>query len=351
MSGFNDNKKFTDSNDIIIRHSLIAVLTLFFASLNVFSGEMQLFSNDWLRMYVFTFLMIATIWNGNVLLVDTMNHYFPWYGNVRNKLLMNLSIAIIWPTLIHVSFNSFIFPIIIGSPCNLSSVENISYLITTVIITLLINAVFSAIAFFKFWRQSVKEAEELKRESLSAEFETLKSQINPHFLFNSLNTLTSLIDEQPTQATEFVQKLANVYRYVLTQKDKQLVTVREELEFIQSYIFLNQIRYGENLKVLINIPEQMLSYSIVTLSMQMLIENCIKHNTISTQKPLVINIDMIGKKLTVRNNLQRKSVMHESNGIGLNNIVHRYSFLTDEPVDIYDDGIHFSVGLPLINPT
>jgi LytS/YehU family sensor histidine kinase len=216
---------------------------------------------------------------------------------------------------------------------------------------LLINAVFSAIAFFKFWRQSVKEAEELKRESLSAEFETLKSQINPHFLFNSLNTLTSLIDEQPTQATEFVQKLANVYRYVLTQKDKQLVSVREELEFIQSYIFLNQIRYGENLKVLINIPEQMISYSIVTLSMQMLIENCIKHNTISTQKPLVINIDMIGKKLTVRNNLQRKSVMHESNGIGLNNIVHRYSFLTDEPVDIYDDGIHFSVGLPLINPT
>jgi LytS/YehU family sensor histidine kinase len=85
--------------------------------------------------------------------------------------------------------------------------------------------------------------------------------------------------------------------------------------------------------------------------MQMLIENCIKHNTISTQKPLVINIDMIGKKLTVRNNLQRKSVMHESNGIGLNNIVHRYSFLIDEPVDIYDDGIHFSVGLPLINPT
>ncbi len=349
MAGFSDKPKFTSTTDVIIRHSIIAVLTVAFVSMNVARGDFDWFDMGWWRMYSFNFLQIAVIWNGNVFLVDTLNNYMQWHGNIRKKLLLNLSIALLWPVIIYYAFSLYIYPVIFGEPCNLSSGENVSYLITTVIITLLVNAIFSAIAFFKFWRQSVKEAEELKRESLSAEFETLKNQINPHFLFNSLNTLTSLIEEQPEQATEFVQKLSNVYRYVLTQKDKQLVTLREELEFIQSYIYLNQIRFGNNLKVNIQIPASYLSFSVVTLSLQMLIENCIKHNTISVQKPLVIHIEIANNKISVRNNLQRKSVMNESNGIGLNNIVHRYSFVTDESVEITEDEIYFTVRLPLIN--
>lgn len=349
MAAFSDTPKFSNRTDIVIRHTIIAVLTFAFVSLNVVKGDFKWFELGWWQMYMYTFLQIGVIWNGNVLLVDKMNQYIPWHGNIRRKLFLTLFFALLWPVITYYSFSLYIYPLIFGETCNLSSGENVSYLVTTVIITLLVNAVFSAIEFFKFWRQSVKEAEELKRESLSAEFETLKNQINPHFLFNSLNTLTSLIEEQPKQATEFVQKLSNVYRYVLTQKDKQLVSLREELEFIQSYIYLNQIRFGNNLKVNIQIPASYLSFSVVTLSLQMLIENCIKHNTISIQKPLVIHIEIADNKISVRNNLQRKSVMNESNGIGLNNIVHRYSFVTEESVEITDDEIYFTVRLPLIN--
>ncbi|MFN9518396.1 MAG: sensor histidine kinase [Bacteroidota bacterium] len=349
MAGFSGTSKFSNVTDVAIRHSIIAVLTFAFVSLNVAKGDFEWFDLGWWQMYSYTFLQIACIWNGNVLMVDKINQHMPWHGNIRSKLFLSLFIALLWPVIIYYSFSLYIYPLIFGEPCNLSSSENVSYLATTVIITLLVNAVFSAIEFFQFWRQSVKEAEELKLESLSAEFETLKNQINPHFLFNSLNTLTSLIEEQPSQATEFVQKLSNVYRYVLTQKDKQLVSLREELEFIQSYVYLNQIRFGDNLKVIIDIPDEYLSRSVVTLSLQMLIENCIKHNTISVQKPLVIKVMIQDKKLVVSNNLQHKNVMHDSNGIGLNNIVHRYSFVSNEDVVITDDGTTFSVSLPLIN--
>ncbi len=350
MSGFNTiTPLFTNKRDIIIRHLIILVLALFFGSQKVTSGEFALFSEEWCRISLFTFLMIGTIWNGNILLIDILDRNIPWHHPIQAKLLFTLSIAIFWPILVHNAFNILIYPIVFGKPCSLTSKENIEYLIMTVSITLLINAVFTAIAFFKFWRQSLKETEALKRESITAEFETLKSQINPHFLFNALNTLTSLIEEHPKQATEFVQKLSSVYRYVLTQKDKQLVPLKEELDFIESYIFLNKIRFGANLVTHIDIDPKYHDKNIVSLSMQMLIENCIKHNIISAQKPLHITIGIHQNQLTVTNNLQKKQTVADSSGIGLNNIVHRYSFVSDQEVEITDDGHSFSVSLPLIN--
>jgi two-component system LytT family sensor kinase len=213
---------------------------------------------------------------------------------------------------------------------------------------LLVNTIFVALAFFKFWKTTIKEKEELKRESISAEFETLRNQVNPHFLFNSLNTLTSLIEEDPKTATDFVQKLSGVYRYVLTQKDKDTVTLGEELQFIMQYIYLNKIRFGENLRIHVHIEPKYTERKIVTLALQMLLENAIKHNVVSSQKPLSIFIGVYDDKVFVRNNLQRKIVMNESNGIGLNNIVHRYSFLTKEQVEIVEDDKEFCVSIPLI---
>jgi uncharacterized membrane-anchored protein YhcB (DUF1043 family) len=333
-----------DKKDIVVRHVIIALLALFFGTV----GKGNETNEDILRGILSSFVLIAIIWNGNILLIDLIDSDLSWDKQLHLKLVLSGTIALFWPIFVNYLFNLTLFPLIHGHPCQLKSKETITYLIISVVITLFVNSVFVAIAFFRFWKSTIKEKEELKRESLTAEFETLKNQINPHFLFNSLNTLTSLIEENPKIATDFVQKLASVYRYLLTQKDKETVTLREEIDFVRSYIYLNQIRFGNNLRFHIHIDPSLLEHKIVTLSIQILIENAIKHNIISEQHPLTIGIGVHQGKVFVQNNLQRKKIMNESNGIGLNNIIHRYSFLTTETVDISDDNHMFYVSIPLL---
>ncbi len=337
---------FFNKRDIVIRHCIIFSLAVFFA----FLGNVDEPFSVTLKKFLSTFIDIFLIWNGNILLIELFNIRLTWDKSIQHTLFISALIAVVWPIIVHFTFGLFIFPLIQGYPCELTSKDNIIYVIISIVITLFVNCVFVAIAFFKSWRQTLEEKEELKRERISAEFATLKNQINPHFLFNSLNTLTSLIEENPKTATDFVQKLSSVYRYVLTQKDKEIIPLNEELAFVQSYIYLNQIRFGTNLRTHIHIEPQFQQAKIVTLSLQMLIENCIKHNIISADKPLTIYIGVFNRKVFVRNNLQPKTgVNNDSNGIGLHNIVHRYSLLTQEEVEILEDGKEFMVSLPLLN--
>ena len=338
---------FFDKRDILIRHILIALLAVFFAT----TGKGAETSENIIRGIVSTFVMIAIIWNGNILLINLIDRDLSWDKQLHLKLILSGTIAVVWPVVVNYFFNLVLFPLFHGHPCNLKSKETITYLIISVALTLFVNSVFVSIAFFRFWRTTIKEKEELKRDSLSAQFETLKNQINPHFLFNSLNTLTSLIEENPKTATNFVQKLSSVYRYLLTQKDKETVCLREEMDFVRSYIYLNQIRFGSNLHFHIHIDPMFLERKVATLSIQMLIENAIKHNIISQQHPLSISIGIHQGKVFVKNNMQRKTVMNDSNGLGLNNIIHRYSFLTNLEVEIVDDDSVFFVSLPLLDAT
>jgi hypothetical protein len=341
---YNSSPGLLNPKDIIIRHAIILILSLFFGNIGHFDESVH----ERILLTFGNFINISLIWNGNIWLIDVLDKYFTWEKKIYPKLVLSGLIAIVWPVLVHYVYNVFLFPFIFGRPCDLNSKENTIYLIMSVAITLFINSIFVSIAFFRFWRSTIKEAEELKRESITAEFATLKNQINPHFLFNSLNTLTSLIEENPKTATDFVQKLSSVYRYVLTQKDKELVALREELQFVQSYVYLNQIRFGNNLRTHIHIEPQYYEHKIITLSLQMLIENCIKHNIVSADKPLTVYIAVFNDKVVVRNNLQRKQLVNDSNGIGLNNIVHRYSLITPKSVEIVDDDKDFIVSLPLI---
>lgn len=334
--------------DLIIRHLIILAMSLFFGSLSVLNSERGLMNREWIQAVSFNFIYIAAIWNGDLLLIRLLLHRLSWESTPRKLLLGLVVLSVMWPVTVHYLFNLLVFPLLHGHPCEINSAAAVNTLIISVTITLLVNTLFAAITFFYSWRKSMQEKETLKREGLAAEFETLKSQINPHFLFNSLNTLTSLIEEQPDIATEFIQKLSGVYRYVLTQKDKDLVSLHDELQFVKSYIYLNQIRFGKNLYVKISVDPGVQDRKLVTLSLQMLIENAIKHNIISAQKPLTIRIETQGHRVVVSNNLQRKQVMNESNGIGLNNIVHRYHLLCREPVEITDTGSCFEVSLPLL---
>jgi len=340
--------RLTNKNDIIIRHSIILLMSVFFGYISIFQRVDQNPENVFIHSLVMNFIYISVIWNVNLLFMFLFDRKFEWNKHLRFKLFVNALVAIFLPVLVHILFSLSVFPIVKDSACQLGSKENLSYLIVSVSITLLVNSIFVAMEFFQFWKKSLLEKEELKRDSISAEFETLKNQINPHFLFNSLNTLSSLIEENPKTANEFVQKLSSVYRYVLTQKDKETVSLREELSFVESYLYLNKIRFGENISCKIDIPENFLESKIATLTLQMLLENCIKHNVISQNKPLHIEIGIDENKVVVKNNLQPKTNASESNGIGLSNIINRYHFLSKEVVEIIENGKEFIVKIPLI---
>ncbi|MDP2114958.1 MAG: histidine kinase [Bacteroidota bacterium] len=208
------------------------------------------------------------------------------------------------------------------------------------------SLVSNAIMFFKNWKEAAVQQEKLKREQLALQYETLKSQVNPHFLFNNLNSLTSLISSNPDKAIEFVKKLSEVYRYILDQKDQELVTLDIELRFLESYIFLQKIRFGTNLDVQIDVNAKNLK--VIPLSLQMLVENAIKHNEISDKKPLQIRIFTTDDQfLVVENRLQKKSGS-EGSGSGIQNISDRYKFFTEKEMTINFNLEHFRVSIPLL---
>lgn len=204
----------------------------------------------------------------------------------------------------------------------------------------------NAILFFKNWKEAAVQQEKLKREQLALQYETLKSQVNPHFLFNNLNSLTSLISTNPEKAIDFVKKLSEVYRYVLDQKDHELVDLDTELKFLESYVFLQKIRFETNLDVQIDVSSK--NYKVIPLSVQMLVENAIKHNEISDKNPLQIRIFSDDDQyLTVENRLQKKTGS-EGTGTGIQNISDRYEFFTDRKVKISFNSERFKISIPLL---
>ncbi len=207
---------------------------------------------------------------------------------------------------------------------------------------------YEAAYYMNALKDSVKKQEQLKRENVESQLEILKNQVKPHFLFNSLNTLASLIPEDADLAVAYVHKLSKVYRYVLEIKDKKLIPIADELSCVKAYLFMLQIRFGENLKY--EIKEEGLNYvdHIVPLSLQLLVENAVKHNIISSKKPLTILIAPKENKLIVANNLQPKIQVAKSTGTGLANIKSRYEILTNLEVNILKTENQFTVELPII---
>ena len=208
--------------------------------------------------------------------------------------------------------------------------------------------VYESIYFKNELKKSVEEKELLKRESLNAQLDALRTQVNPHFLFNNLNTLSSVIPEDPNLAVEFVQQLAKVYRHILEVKDEQSILLHEELEVLRAYAFLLKTRFGNNLDIMIDVPEEKLKNKIVPLSLQILMENAIKHNIVSSDKPLKIDVFAQNGNLVVSNKLQKKNQIYESTGIGLNNIRNRYKLISTKRVEVVEDTSQFTVSIPLI---
>ncbi len=226
--------------------------------------------------------------------------------------------------------------------------EKAANYVTAIIITFIVTLSLYAFHFYKAFNENKVKEQKIIAGTANAKFESLKNQIDPHFLFNSLNVLSSLIEENPDNAQKFTTSLSKIYRYVLEQKDKDLVTVQEELNFAKTYMNLLKMRFENSISF--ELPENYDNPEarVVPLSLQLLLENTIKHNIVSEQKPLHIKIFVKDNYLVIQNDLQKKEILQDRQGVGLQNIISRYAILTQRKVIVNQSEKEFAVHLPIL---
>jgi sensor histidine kinase YesM len=291
--------------------------------------------------------IIAGIWILQGKLAKKLLSIYPDHRDTPKRVLLfssiNLLIVAITVTLICLAFH---WLKILDYEFTVSTW--ITGLIAGFICTIVNQAVYETDTSFGRIRVSQLEAEQLKKAQLQTQFDSLKEQVSPHFLFNSLNSLSSLIATDPVRAEEFVEEMSRVYRYLLRSNEEHLTTLKKEIAFIESYIVLLQTRFGSGFQPVITIPEEVKEYLLPPMTLQLLIENAVKHNIVDPDMPLTVELYVQGEKLIVSNNLQKKNKTVISNKVGLNNIISKYRLLNSPEVEIRETPDAFTVVLPLI---
>lgn len=304
-------------------------------------------------------LLVSTMYSfvlgiGNGIINDFLNRKFPWSETTRTRAIISI-ISILIANTVLVYFCNYMNFVVIQKATTTEEFFSGKYNVSnwfTINIALLISAFLHAKGFVEELRKTSKKEvveQKLIAKSANAQFESLKNQLDPHFLFNSLNVLSSLIDENPKQAQKFTASMSKIYRYVLEQKDKELVTVEDELEFAKTYCELLKTRFEDSVDFVFEVKKEDYKRFVVPLSLQLLLENCIKHNFATSSKPLIIKIFSENDTLCIENNLQVREQIKESSGIGLANIVQRYSLLTKKNVFIEKSEDYFKVKLPVLS--
>lgn len=297
---------------------------------------------DYSLIAFFTLIMWVILWRGNSLVTGIVNDRISWYKYPTKRLIVGL-VSTITYTIIAVLSAMMAFERLFNVSFG-SSFERTVYF--AVGITIIISLILHSREFLLKGREATLDKEIHQKESIRAKYEALKSQVSPHFLFNSLNALTNLVYEDQEKAVKFIKQLSEVYRYVLDTRDKEAVSLDEEKRFLNSYLFLQQIRFGD--KLILDVDLGNVHSLVAPLVLQMLVENAIKHNVISEEHPLRIQIFEQDGFIVVENDLQKKSTLTDDSArIGLNNIALRYEFLSDKKVEVMQNG-KFIVKLPII---
>jgi two-component system LytT family sensor kinase len=283
---------------------------------------------------------------------DSLSNKWDWIEHTNTRIWAGIVTTVLYtvPAVLLIDYVNFI----VISGHNIDRFFTGAYLwqhIFYIILSFGVSAFIHARGFMIQWKNSVKQEstkQEIVAKTETAKFESLKNQLDPHFLFNSLNVLTSLIGENPSQAERFTTKLSKVYRYVLEQRNKDLVPIEEELKFAKTYMELLGMRFEDAVKF--NIPDSISNdaLKIVPLSLQLLLENAVKHNVVSSSKPLTINIYEEGNYLIIENNINPKEAIGKSTKVGLQNVADRYGLITDKGVKIANNNKTFRVSLPLL---
>ena len=309
------------------------------------------FFRDW-KIWVVSvpliFMLGMASWAGHTIIGNGVKKKYPGLPQTKTRILI-LALCIVPFMSFSVAIIFFLYDFfgILGYRLNYDDLK--IGLLVGFCVNIIFETMYEADYVLEKYKESVEEKETFQQLSLQQEFDTLKSQVNPHFLFNCFNTLSSLIGEDKKKAESFLNELSKVYRYLLRNNEDGLSTVENEVKFIHSYYKLLQTRHGDAVKINVQIDKRYHSYLLPSLSLQLLVENVVKHNVLSRNKPLVIDIfTMAGNKLVVNNNLQRRAVKAPSNKVGLENIKAKYTLLKQNGFQVMEDGKNFTVVLPLI---
>lgn len=321
---------------------IIAVLTYTFTALIVDPSQfMQHLSITYLLAYSILAIIVV---EGNRWIAQFLDKRIYWYDQPVKRLAIQSVLTLIWVSLV------------LGVPTYLYIIFNLQleydYLLFLILAvtfgSILLISIHIGRNFFFNWQYSLIQNERLKQEKIQHDYEMLQNQLNPHFLFNNLNVLIAQIRTDQDKAVLFVEHFSEIYRYVLQNKNTKLVSLKDELEFLDSYRYLLQIRFGKNLIVNVDVPHNYLSYKLPPLTLQILMENAVKHNVISDQSPLHIDINAKEQFLIIRNNLRPKKGVQTSTHLGLTTIKERYAYFTEQPVKIEEKSNYFIVTVPLL---
>jgi two-component system LytT family sensor kinase len=300
-------------------------------------------------IFVSTLIISTVIWIGNRAIMIWSRNKYPQMGQLKKRLLIQSLLMFLFTLTAGLGVGLLLEDFSNMHSAGISQNDEIigsinSSLFTTIAIT----SIYEVIYFSQQLRDSLTQSELLKREGLRAELNALKTQVNPHFLFNNLNTLCAIIPEDSERSVQFVEQLSKVYRYILEVKDEKSIPLSDELKIMQAYAFLLNTRFGESFQLTLDIPPSEMNMKIVPFSLQLLLENALKHNVVSKEHPLHVTMTAVKGQLIIQNNLQKKLQVEQSTGIGLKNIRNRYKLLTDKLVSVTETPEHFTVSLPLI---
>jgi len=331
------------------RHFLFAYAAMFAMTVGAFFVRLAKFDQFSLRQHIgiqlVSMVVVVAMWESLRFINRKLNFVYPYERSISGRIALQLGLGVLVGLLVRLFIYLFGEPYL---PFHLDELFVAATWALYILVSIGINLGFIADYFINRWKDSLVLAERLEKEKAQVQFDNLKNQLNPHFLFNALTSLNSLIFENQGLASQFLQHMSKVYRYVLQNKEKNFVTLETELEFIQNYVFLLETRFKNALKINFNIREDNKEKAIVPVTLQILIENALKHNVTDLERPLHIEIITIGDYLVVSNNLQIKNLVETSNKQGLENLRSLYLFLTERPVLVEKNEDRFYVKVPLI---
>ncbi len=284
---------------------------------------------------------------GCTFIISKLESKYSWLDEPVKKFFLHFSSLLVFSFVVSaLLFYGFAYLMFEGENLlNISDALNQAKL--PALISISISAFFTGVDFLRNWKKEAIRAQLFEKEKIATQYESLRNQVNPHFLFNSLNALSELVYDDQDLAVKYIRQLSQVYRYVLDSRDLEAASLEDELNFLDSFIFLQKIRFGENLNIDSKI-EKSNSRFILPLSLQILLENAIKHNVVSRDDPLQIKLYEKDNYLVVTNKLKPRKSIDEGTGIGLNNIKMRYKYLTQNPVKIHENEKDFVVEIPIL---
>ncbi|MDN5201473.1 histidine kinase [Fulvivirgaceae bacterium BMA10] len=339
------------ANRISINDKVIRVIGVQFFGLIIPNATGLISSNDQsitylLLTYGYFIFTAFMIWEGNRFFLFKLQEKFTWFLHPIQKVVIILAMNVFYTAPLVIVLLTIWYKVS-GNPFNWQVIQVTT--IVCVVCVIFITHIYETVFLIKQREEDIVKSEQLERAKAQAELEALKNQIDPHFMFNSLNSLSYLIEKNTGKAKQFTESLAEVYRYILSNKDQTLVILEDELSFLNKYISLLHLRFEKALQVNFDLPEEMKSdFLIPPISIFIALENVVKHNEISKKAPLSVYIKQVNSKLSIINKIVKKKTLHHSSKIGLKNLDERFKIIVGEGIKVQNDQNQFELHLPLL---